>query len=183
MGRNAAGQDSARRKAFGKGRANRSASQGKGLSSEKFPFPNASVPFQKEWALEICGFGFFLSGIGEQGVACFVRRFIRVGAQANRYHDQRVQSHGDKSLIQAPEGHVRFREDDDGDHARQQAGEYARVAPRQKNVASAIGKHWVAQKYAMLMTPSIRLGSITANTTLIRRDAPVAIFVTRTACF
>lgn len=67
---------------------------------------------------------------------------------------------------------MRFREDDDGDHARQQAGEYARpVAPRQKNVASAIGKHWVAQKYAMLMTPSIRLGSITANTTLIRRDA------------
>ena len=62
------------------------ASQGKGLSSEKFPFPNASVPFQKEWALEIRGFGFFLSGIGEQGVAGFVRRFIRVGAQANRYH-------------------------------------------------------------------------------------------------
>ena len=119
MGRNAAGQDSPHRKAFGKGRANRSASQGKGLSSEKFPFPNAFVPFQKEWALEIRGFGFFLSGIGEQGVAGFVRRFIRVGAQANRYHDQRVQSHGDKSLIQAPEGHVRFREDDDGDHARQ----------------------------------------------------------------
>lgn len=78
MGRNAAGQDSARRKAFGKGRANRSASQGKGLSSEKFPFPNASVPFQKEWALEIHGFGFFLSGIGEQGVAGFVRLLIRV---------------------------------------------------------------------------------------------------------
>lgn len=108
MGRNAAGQVRHTEKPLERGARNRSASQGKGLSSEKFPFPNAFVPFQKEWALEIRGFGFFLSGIGEQGVAGFVRRFIRVGAQANRYHDQRVQSHGDKSLIQAPEGHVRF---------------------------------------------------------------------------
>ena len=92
MGRNAADRIRHAEKPLERGARTAPASQGKGFSSEKFPFPNASVPFQKEWALEIHGFGFFLSGTGEQGVAGFVRRLIRVGAQANRYHDQRVQN-------------------------------------------------------------------------------------------
>lgn len=64
---------------------------GKGLSQNS---PSQCLrAVSKGMGSRIRGFGFFLSGIGwAQGVAGFVRRFIRVGAQANRYHDQRSES-------------------------------------------------------------------------------------------